>query len=341
MKIISLFLFLVFAIACVEPEEKLSRTEKALLADCEPATFGYRNYGDKHTFTASDGKSYDYYVNVPLTYSDCEGEYPLVLNFHGGGQNAKNFSTKKFMAAFREESKSVGAVLVWIDSGHWSGTWKDGVFPDPPRDHALMVDEFVDYVQGLLSIDEDRIHALGFSNGAMFTQHLAATQSDTFASVVSIAGRSGSSFHRFSYAAWMDCLDGIGPCDYLALQTIWPAWPVWPPASATNIDIMMVRGDLDPKVPIDGGGNIFRSSGLPAITNPVDPGWSDYELWQDTTGCTSLTVLVINFTTQYKCTGGSGDVRHDLVTDMNHALPMTPNYDGAKESADFLWSHPK
>ena len=50
------------------------------------------------------------------------------------------------------------------------------------------VEWLVDKVQEELSIDQDRIHATGFSNGAQFTYYLASFSSIKFASVGIVSG---------------------------------------------------------------------------------------------------------------------------------------------------------
>jgi poly(3-hydroxybutyrate) depolymerase len=203
-----------------------------------------------------------------------------------------------------------------------------------------MVDDFVAFAESLLVLDEDRIHAVGFSNGAMFTQHLATKEPNVFASVVSIAGTSGAFLEKFVST----CNDPYDPaCNWNPLDTVFP--PLGSPRPF--VDIYLLRGDLDPLVPPTGGGSIsaltLSTHVLPALTNPAAPGFSDYELWQFATACAILTTNVYANSTKYHCEGLGADVRHDIVYTMTHSPPTLTNasFNGPRKIAKFLWNHPK
>ncbi len=335
MKNIFVLLLAFVSLAACAGASDTDRASTAAVGTCPP-TIGHGDSGPL-TFTASDTNTYDYYVYVPTTYDDCAGEYPLVLNFHGGGQTADGFQQKDFMVELRTRADNVGAVLVWLDSGTPLNWWNDGVNANPANDHVLMVDEFVTFAKSQLSIDDDRVHAVGFSNGAMFTQHLSAELPGVFASVASIAGTSGS----FLQNVLVTCGDPYDPaCDWGPLETIWSPFP---PNYSTTVDILLIRGELDNTVPVTGDGNIPLTYVLPALTNPSSPGDSDYELWQNATGCTTLTTTVYANATRHKCTGGAAEVRHAIVNNMGHFVPTLTNssYDGPKRVARFLWNHPR
>ncbi|MEZ4440970.1 MAG: alpha/beta hydrolase-fold protein [Polyangiaceae bacterium] len=317
------------------PTEHVAEGEAAL---CAPAI----GTGDSGPFTFTDnaGFSYDYYVYVPPTYDDCNGEFPLVLAFHGAGGTAAAFSAKSHQQMLRTHADTVGAVILWVDSGTPLHQWNAG-FCCNNRDHVAMVDELVAYTQSRLRIDPDRIHAVGFSNGGMFAQHLAASLPNVFASVASVAGASGM-FTPVSYPP--PCWD---PYD-LACWSHETTWGTLPPP-ASDVAVFMVRGSNDNIVPVNGIPALPLVLFHPAVTNPAMAGESDFELWSSATGCTTTSVQTFaGVGDHHLCQGGGRKVRHDIVFNMAHfwptddpADPNFANYDGPGQVAQFLWNNPK
>ena len=312
---------------------------QAVGSPCPPSI----GHGDNGPYVFdSNGFSYDYYVYVPPTYDDCQGSYPLVLNFHGAGQTATGFQAKPFMDELRLRANTVGAVLVWIDSGTPSAQWNAG-FCCVGQDHVLMVDEFVAFATSMLSIDTDRIHAVGFSNGAMFTQHLAVTLPDIFASVAAMAGASGSFTNTaMPRACW-------NPYDTACGWTQDMVWSTLPPPSS-DVAVFMLRGSNDLVIPVHGLPLIPLQLFIPAVSNPFMPGETDFELWSAATGCSTVAVTTFpGVGDHHLCSGGGGKkVRHDVVFNMGHYMPTSivgdpsfANYDGPTHVAQFLWNNPK
>lgn len=110
---------------------------------------------------------------------------PLVLAFHGRGDEIHSFQLTLLHRAWPE------AIVVYFQGlegrGGLSG-WQVERGQDNDRDLKL-VDAALASLREKYRVDEDRIYATGFSNGAMFTYLLWAERSGLFAAFAPVAGR--------------------------------------------------------------------------------------------------------------------------------------------------------
>ena len=131
-----------------------------------------------------DGETREAIVYAPAASRGGE-RVPLVLAFHGRGDNMQNFqSTNVHMAG-------PDAVVVYFQGlqtrGRLTG-WQverdDGVNRD-----LKLVDVALASLRTTYNIDDDRIYVTGFSNGGMFTYLLWAERPGVFAAYAPVAGR--------------------------------------------------------------------------------------------------------------------------------------------------------
>jgi len=110
---------------------------------------------------------------------------PLVLAFHGRGDNMQNFQNTNVHMAWPD------AVVVYFQGlqtrGRLTG-WQ------VERDNAVnpdlrLVDVALLSLRTVYNIDDDRIYVTGFSNGGMFTYLLWAERPGVFAAYAPVAGR--------------------------------------------------------------------------------------------------------------------------------------------------------
>lgn len=109
---------------------------------------------------------------------------PVVLAFHGRGDNIRDFQYVNLHIAWRD------AVVVYfqaLDRDGLSG-WQVERGQDGDRDLQL-VDAALAALHKKYAVDDDRIYATGFSNGAGFTYLLWAERPDVFAAYAVVAGR--------------------------------------------------------------------------------------------------------------------------------------------------------
>ncbi len=111
---------------------------------------------------------------------------PLILAFHGGGDNAKHFSIAGFQDAWPE------AVVVYVQALERNPGRGDTSFqnadPSVTNSDLKFVDAVIDQMRTMYAVDDSKIFAAGFSNGARFVYLLWATRSKTFAAFASVAG---------------------------------------------------------------------------------------------------------------------------------------------------------
>jgi polyhydroxybutyrate depolymerase len=109
---------------------------------------------------------------------------PLVFAFHGRGDTIRDFQYVNLHVAWRD------AIVVYfqaLDRDGLSG-WQVERGQDGDRDLKL-IDAALASLRKKYAVDDDRIYATGFSNGAAFTYLLWAERPAVFAAYAVVAGR--------------------------------------------------------------------------------------------------------------------------------------------------------
>jgi polyhydroxybutyrate depolymerase len=128
-------------------------------------------------------------IVVPPSKKDASGKVPVILAFHGHGDTNANFAGVGF------EDVMPTAVVVYpqglptnpaTDPHGYGWIYTDA--PDGQRD-LKFVDAMLATLHMKFKVDDQRVYAAGFSNGAMFTYVLWGTRAKTFASFAAVAGR--------------------------------------------------------------------------------------------------------------------------------------------------------
>lgn len=116
------------------------------------------------------------------------GQTPAVFAFHGHGDNIESFQRTNLQEAWPE------ALVVYVQGlpTRRSGLpgWQVTKGQDDDRDLRL-VDTALASLGKSYQIDEARVYATGFSNGAGFTYLLWAERPDVFAAFAPVSGRLG------------------------------------------------------------------------------------------------------------------------------------------------------
>ena len=110
---------------------------------------------------------------------------PLVLSFHGYGDNMQNFQRTNVHGAWPD------AVVVYfqgLETRRGLRGWQVGRGDGVNRDLKL-VDVALASLRATYNVDDDRIYATGFSNGGMFAYLLWAERPGVFAAYAPVAGR--------------------------------------------------------------------------------------------------------------------------------------------------------
>jgi polyhydroxybutyrate depolymerase len=128
-------------------------------------------------------------VYVPESVTGA-GAVPLLLNFHGfGGTSGDHLE----WADMRSIADANAFVLVYpqgteLDgSPHWNTSLPSADNKSSAEDFGF-VEALIDTVAASYSVDDNRVYAIGYSNGGMFSFALACFRAERIAAIASISG---------------------------------------------------------------------------------------------------------------------------------------------------------
>ena len=129
-----------------------------------------------------DGVKRDAIVYVPKSPI---GKMPLIFSFHGHGDDMENFQYVGLQNAWPD------AIVVYFQGLPSNDSYRGWqVEPGEYGDRDLkMVDVALAALKKKYTVDDNRIYATGFSNGAHFTYLLWAARPNVFAAFAPVAGR--------------------------------------------------------------------------------------------------------------------------------------------------------
>jgi len=178
-----LMLFLLFA--CVKKGGE--KTEKVVVA--AP--------GDYQQTIQVDGMDRFFTLHVPPSYTG-KTPMPVVLNFHGGGGNAK---TQRHISRMDETSDRHSFIVVYPQGTNKKAnlmkgyTWNAGSCCGWAQEHKIddvkFVNKLLDYIEQKFVVDTKRIYSTGISNGAIMSYRLACEMADRIAAIAPISGPMG------------------------------------------------------------------------------------------------------------------------------------------------------
>lgn len=157
--------------------------------------------GDYDRILTVGGLQRTYLVHVPNSY-DGNKPYPIVLGFHGGGSDAKQFV---FSSGLNETADRENFIAVYPNGtgetiqGYGVFLWNGGSRQPGGTDPNLVKVDDVEFTRALLNdlatvvrIDEKRIYATGLSAGGIMTYRLASELSNRIAAIAPIAAVMGT-----------------------------------------------------------------------------------------------------------------------------------------------------
>lgn len=160
----------------------------------------FQRPGNYEFFVEYQGRKRKFYVHVPASYERSR-PMPLVLNFHGGGASAEGHRTitkmdgasekHGFIAVYPRGTRADGNEVKRYQRFWNVGEGPQGTFNSNPiisrSDDIGFVKKILDDVSDKFNIDDTRIYATGFSNGAIFSYYLACHVSDRIAAIAPVA----------------------------------------------------------------------------------------------------------------------------------------------------------
>ena len=148
--------------------------------------------GDHEFSLTYQGLKRSYLVRMP-PHASANAPPPVVINFHGGGGNAK---THKWYSRMDETADREGFIAVYPNGTGGLGdrllTWNAGnccgAAALSRTDDVGLVLALLDDLARRTPVDGTRIYATGLSNGSMMAYRLAAEASDRVSAVAGVAG---------------------------------------------------------------------------------------------------------------------------------------------------------
>jgi len=115
---------------------------------------------------------------------------PLVIAFHGAGDSGPNFRDGTGLNRLADQ---FGFIIAYPSATGFN--WAEGcncIRPDLDGvDDVGFAEALVDHLAATGRVDTERVFAIGYSQGGVFTHHLACMKSDIFAGVAMYAGPMG------------------------------------------------------------------------------------------------------------------------------------------------------
>lgn len=184
-----------------------------------------------------NGVSRNYYVFVPTGLPN-DKKTPLVFVFHGGGGNALQMERFSKFSVLAEKEKFIAVYPDGLNKN-----WNDGREMSQADDLSF-VKMMLDSLSKDYKIDEKRIFSTGISNGAFFSNYIAASLSEKFAAIAPVVG---------------------GIAESVA--------PQFNPRE--SVSVFIIQGTDDPLVPYNGG-PVARNRGRTISTDRTIELWTKH-----------------------------------------------------------------
>jgi polyhydroxybutyrate depolymerase len=138
-----------------------------------------------------DGNNREYNIYIPAGY-DGASDYPVLFNFHGGGDVISTYMSTVDMRSIADAAHFILVYPQAIpDPGNGGATSWMHKLPTTHND-VPFVQAIIDAVSSNYSIDANRIYACGYSLGGEFSYELACQLNDEIAAIGVVARTMGS-----------------------------------------------------------------------------------------------------------------------------------------------------
>ena len=140
---------------------------------------------------------------------------PLVIAFHGGTDSQEDFAQQEQFDQLGEQEKFIMAyAIAEQDRTAAEGEWFLNTAATSEEDNNF-AEAIVDELSGSYCIDQDRLYAIGYSLGAMFTYEIACQLNHRFAATASFAGTMPVNPETCDIARGIGILHIHGKLDYI------------------------------------------------------------------------------------------------------------------------------
>jgi polyhydroxybutyrate depolymerase len=139
------------------------------------------------TLTVNTGIERTALLHVPANYDPAHAS-PLVIVLHGFGLKAEDMVR---ITGFNDEADQSGFLVVYPqgsgDKSAWNGGNCCGEAAVMKVDDVAFINQLIDEIMRIASVDPQRIYATGFSNGAIMSYRLACDLGSRIASVAPVS----------------------------------------------------------------------------------------------------------------------------------------------------------
>ena len=152
-----------------------------------------------------------------LTAPDSEAgtKLPVVLAFHGGGDAEEDFPQQnQFDQLAEQEDFIIAYVVADSDRTPAEGDWFLNTAATSEDDNDFS-EAIVDELSQTYCVDQNRLYAIGYSLGSMFTYEIACQLNHRFAAVTSFAGTMPVNPESCNLVGSMAVLHVHGKLDYI------------------------------------------------------------------------------------------------------------------------------
>ncbi len=187
MLIVIILLFAVPLSGCTEPpRENITLQGETLVEVQNPCSEPSQSLTQSVTSILVGGQERVFRLSAPN--SDAGTMLPLVLAFHGGGDAEEAFAQQNQFDQLGEQEKFIMVYAIAEDERTPSeGDWFLNTAATSGEDNDFS-ESIVDELSKSYCIDNDRLYAIGYSLGSMYTYEIACQLNDRFAAVASFAG---------------------------------------------------------------------------------------------------------------------------------------------------------
>ncbi len=142
--------------------------------------------GEASLTMTSGGLQRSYIRHVPSGYQPSE-PIPLVLDLHGSAEGAEVHVANSALGPYGDEQGFVTITPQGMGSG-LDSYWDTAFDGEIDSADVRFIGDLLDEAERTLCVDENRVFATGYSNGAFLTSAIACVYADRFAAVGLVAG---------------------------------------------------------------------------------------------------------------------------------------------------------
>ncbi len=150
-----------------------------------------------------DGQEREYIIYIPENYN-ATSLFPVLFSFHGGSGYASDFIQTNDMRPIADTANFIAVYPQGaIDPDGGTTSW----IHKAPTDHddIFFVEAIIDNLSVEYSIDQSRIYACGYSEGAILSYELGCRLNSKIAAFAAVSGSMLENYYRNDIYGWGEC----------------------------------------------------------------------------------------------------------------------------------------